>query len=274
MPESTSNTETLTRACTHIKTQDRPQRALRTEPEQTHPALRIRPKNQGDQRTNEHLKKARLRANIRITSQNINGAAAPSENMNYREKWGTISHTMHMEKIAILVIQETHLDQGMTEQLGRNFQKNLIILNSAHPNNPQAMAGVGFVINKQLIEPDEIELHELIPRRVVMLKIKWLKSCVATILNVYAPNDRNKHANFWVKIMMERRAKHLPIPDFTLGDFNVTEDTIDRAPPRLDDDAAIATLREVRHKWDIRDTWRWANPTERAFTYRAQTRNE
>ena len=55
---------------------------------------------------------------------------------------------------------------------------------------------MGFVINKQLIEPDEIELHELIPRRVAMLKIKWLKSCIATILNVYAPNDRNKHANF------------------------------------------------------------------------------
>jgi len=73
---------------------------------------------------------------------------------------------------------------------------------------------------------------------------------------------------------MERRAKHLPIPDFTLGDFNVTEDAIDRAPPRLDDEAAIAALREVRHEWDIRDTWRWANPTERAFTYRAQTRNE
>jgi len=56
--------------------------------------------------------------------------------MNYRGKWGMISHTMHTEKIAILVIQETHLDQGMTEQLGRNFQKNLIILNSAHPDNP------------------------------------------------------------------------------------------------------------------------------------------
>jgi len=136
------------------------------------------------------------------------------------------------------------------------------------------MAGVGFVINKQLIEPDEIELHELIPGRAAMLKIKWLKSCITTILNVYTPNNRNEHTNFWAKIMMERRAKHLPIPDFTLGDFNATEDAIDRAPPRLDDKATTATLREVRHEWDIRDMWRWANPTKRAFTYRAQTRNE
>jgi len=34
--------------------------------------------------------------------------------------------------------------------------------------------------------------------------------------------------------------------------------------------AAINTLRDVRHKWNMKDTWREANPTERAFTYRAQ----
>jgi len=204
----------------------------------------------------------------------MNGAAAPSENMNYREKWKLISHTMHVEKIAILAIQEAHLDQTMTEQLERNFEKNLKILISAHPDNPRSTAGVGFVINKQLIEPNEIELHELIPRRAATLRIKWLGSCAATILNVYAPNNRSEHANFWAKVITARRAKHLPIPDFTLGDFNVTEDAIDRMPPRIDDESAITTLREVRHEWDIRDTWRWANPTEIAFTYRAQTRNE
>ena len=42
-------------------------------------------------------------------------------------------------------------------------------------------------------------------------------------------------------------------------------------PPRLDDKSVIAALREVRHEWEIRDTWRWANPTKKAFTYRAQT---
>jgi len=245
MPESALNPVPPTRAHTHVETHNRAQWAQRTQPERTHPTPRIRPENQGDQQIKVHTNKARLRANIRITSQNVNGATAPSENMNYKEKWKTISDAMHTEKIAILVIQETHLDQVMTENLGKIFEKNLKILNSANPDSPRASAGVGFVINKQLIDPDEMEMHELIPGRAAILKIKWLKTCDATILNIYAPNERNQHPNFWAKTLTERRAKGLPIPHFTLGDFNITEDAIDRMPPRLDDETAIATLREV-----------------------------
>jgi exonuclease III len=175
----------------------------------------------------------------------VNRAAAPSENMNYREKWNMISGAIHAERAAILAIQESHLDQDITKQLGTNFEKNLKILNSAHPDNPQASAGVGFVINKQLIEPDKIEMHKLILGRAAMLKIKWLKMCITTILNVYAPNDRSKHASFWAKILTERQARHLPILDFTLGDFNVTEDAIDCMLPKLDNEATIDALREV-----------------------------
>jgi hypothetical protein len=54
----------------------------------------------------------------------------------------------------------------------------------------------------------------------------------------------------------------------------VTEDAIDRMPPKLDDKSTIVALREVKHNWGIRDTWCHANPTENAFTYRAQMRGE
>jgi exonuclease III len=177
---------------------------------------------------------------------------------------------MHTERIAILAIQESHLDHDMMETLRKSFEKNLVILNLTHPDTPQDMAGVSFVINKQLVELEEIEMSKLIPGRAVMLKMKWLKLCSATLLNIYAPNDRGEHTNFYTKIMTERQAKHLPIPDLTMGDFNITEDAIDRMPPRLDDESAIVALREVRHTWDIRDTWHQANPTENAFTYKAQ----
>ena len=255
MPISVLTREPLTRAHAHVEAPIEAPSGPNDHPECTHPTPRSRPENQGNKRTNEHTKKARLRANIRIMSQNVNGAAAPSKRMSYREKWKSISQAMHTEKIAILVIQEAHLDQTMMEQLGKIFEKNLKILISAHPDNPRAMAGVGFVINKQLIELNELEMHELIPRRAAILRVKWLGSCTATIANVYAPNDRSEHANFWVKVITKRRAKHIPKPDITLGDFNVTEDAIDRMPPRLDDESAIAALRELRHEWDMRDMW-------------------
>ena len=154
---------------------------------------------------NEHPRKRKSKANIKIASQNLNGAAAPSENMMFLNKWKQISDTMHMEKIAILVAQETHLDHNMLEQIQTKFEKNLTIIASEHPTTPRARAGVAFMINKKLINPDEVVTRELIPGRALMLKIKWLGNCTVTILNVYAPNQRNEHTNFWANVLTERR---------------------------------------------------------------------
>ena len=54
-----------------------------------------------------------------------------------------------------------------------------------------------------------------------------------------------------------------------LSDFNITKDTIDRYPPCLDDETAITTLRNKRHRWDLQDAWRHDHPNHQAFTYRA-----
>ena len=137
MPECVLNPVTQTRAHARVEVPSETPQGQHNHPARTHPTPRIRPENQGNENTNNHLKKARLRANIRITSQNVNGATAPLENMNYKEKWKSISQTMHAEKIAILVIQEAHLDQPMTEQLGKIFEKNLKILISAIPTTPE-----------------------------------------------------------------------------------------------------------------------------------------
>ena len=104
MPASALLPENPIEAQAYVKTQDKTQQALSNQMECIHPTPRIRPENHGNQQINEHLKKARLRANIRITSQNVNGAAAPSEHMNYKEKWKSISQTIHAEKIAVLAI--------------------------------------------------------------------------------------------------------------------------------------------------------------------------
>jgi hypothetical protein len=55
------------------------------------------------------------------------------------------------------------------------------------------------------------------------------------------------------------------------GNFNVTEDAIDRAPTKLDNKAATDKLRDTRLTWDVRDAWALRPPKRKAFMYRANT---
>jgi hypothetical protein len=61
------------------------------------------------------------------------------------------------------------------------------------------------------------------------------------------------------------------MPDFVLGDFNVTENTIDRFPQKPDNAEAVAALRDFRLALNIHDQWRHEYPKAREYTYRAIT---
>jgi hypothetical protein len=136
-------------------------------------------------------------------------------------------------------------------------------------NAPRATAGVAFVINKTLIEPKNLTSHEIQAGRALALNINWLEMENTTLLNVYAPNDRADHPAFWMNLETGRRTKGIARPNFLLGDFNLTEEAIDRMPAHLDDPRAIEALRELRHNWDLQDAWRKAYPEGRVFTYRS-----
>ena len=220
---------------------------------------------------NPRHNKPKLRANINIATLNMNGLSAPASNMSYLEKWTMINQTLNKYKIAILTIQKTHLDEEMTERICATYEKKMNIITSPDPENPRITAGVAFVINKSLIAPNKIKAHELCPRRVLAIEIDWLESETTRLINIYALNDRTAHLIFWNRIDEVRRNKGIPKLDFVLGDFNVTEEQIDRAPARLDDPNAIEALRDLRHAWEVHDTWRVAYPNEKSYTYRANT---
>lgn len=206
------------------------------------------------------------RANICIATLNVNGAA--TQNMDHKDKWSTINSTMKAERIAILALQETHLDEELLGDINSCFGKNLKIINSSTPDSPQTTAGVAIVLNKALIAPTSIKTHILKQGRAMAITLKWSSSKERTIMNVYAPNERDQHPAFWAQIELERRAKRIPNPDFVLGDFNVTEDEIDRSPPQENERIAIDALREMRQTWEIQDQWRYDNPSGRAFTHK------
>ncbi|KAG1870925.1 Endonuclease/exonuclease/phosphatase [Suillus tomentosus] len=174
---------------------------------------------------------------------------------------------MREKKIGILCLQETHLTQEHENQINALYSRRLKILNSRDEERPSTSAGVAFILNRELTNTDNIELKEIIPGRALALKTQWHNNDELNILNVYAPNDPTKHSDFWKQITdawTERDARRL---DIMLGDFNLTEDPLDRAPARTDNETAIEALRDLRDKLNIHDSWRKTHPDSRLFTY-------
>jgi hypothetical protein len=94
------------------------------------------PPTQGDAQSASAMPKHQnLRANISIASLNMNGYAAPASSMSSIEKWSAIYQTMKENKIAILALQETHLDNSLIHSIGECFRKILEVINSQLPTN-------------------------------------------------------------------------------------------------------------------------------------------
>jgi exonuclease III len=140
-------------------------------------------------RKNDPQKK---KANIKITSLNINGCHTSGENNISYEKWAEINATIKNEKIAILALQETHLDQETAQNIQNMFRKRIEIYNSELSHTPRSLAEVVFVINREHIDPSEIEMTELIKGRATAIKIKWREN-KTNLINIYAPNSKSKN---------------------------------------------------------------------------------
>lgn len=171
------------------------------------------------------------------------------------EKWSAVYNTIKDHKIAVLALQETHLDKETLHSINECFRKRLTVVNSELPRNPRTSAGVAFVINRALVAPKDFTTTELIEGRALAIKFKWHNDDDILLINIYAPNNRREHPDFWETVDSKRRAKGLRRPDMMLGDFNLTEERIDRTPAHLDDVNAIEALRNLRQCLDIEDSW-------------------
>ena len=253
------------------------------EPTPISPPRHINGRGSTDQRTTINVeelplpkppgkKSMRKHANIKIGTVNINGLHTGSENNNTFEKWAEINATMKTERIAILAVQETHLDEQNTQAITQAFGKRLRIINSQPEENPRASAGVAFILNKDLIEIEKIDTYELVKGRAIAIRLTWKKNNEETVLvNIYTPNRRGDHELFWETTENARKNKRLRKPDFVLGDFNVTEEPIDRSPAKHNAQGAVTALREFRLSAGVQDQWRHTFPKAQEFTYQATT---
>ncbi|KZT18892.1 hypothetical protein NEOLEDRAFT_1079062, partial [Neolentinus lepideus HHB14362 ss-1] len=170
------------------------------------------------------------RANITLGSLNINGRHAHQLGHSPISKWSSVHSLMRDQRIGILAVQETHLNNEYIDNINELYSKRIHVLNSADPDRPTASAGVAFIVNREIANINDLIFTEIVPGRAALLSTKWHKSQRFSILNIYAPNDHTQHPHFWAKIVAFWDTNHLPKPDFMLGDFNLVEDPIDRSP--------------------------------------------
>lgn len=112
---------------------------------------------------------------------------------------------MRAQKLGIIALQETHLSDQLTEQVSSLYHRRITILNSSCPTNPMGSAGVAFAINKEILDAKDVVFHELIPGRVIYISFKWQRDTTIKIVNVYAPNDLQKHPQFWAPRLYDGR---------------------------------------------------------------------
>lgn len=206
--------------------------------------------------SNDFLKVATL--NIRCRTSNIDGF--------HRDKWLEIYGVLNRNKIAILAIQESHLTEELANKINTLFETKLLLIHSPLPESNNT-AGVAIIINKGLLSTNKITHETLIPGRAIMVTIPWHADKPLKILNIYAPNDSNANEKFWDTLNEKINANPHLKPDTMVGDFNLTEDSLDRLPCHPDDPAAVTALGNLKSNLNLVDGWRRTYPDRREYSH-------
>ncbi|KAI0772299.1 Endonuclease/exonuclease/phosphatase [Trametes elegans] len=183
---------------------------------------------------------------------------------------------MREERIAILLLQETHLTDRRVADIHRMYAGSIKILHSAHPDAPTQKEGVAFVLNSKLINTSGAKLRVISPGRAAQLTVAWRGGDVRHLLCVYAPTSEGvveRRAFFRNVPIYYDQHPNVPCPHLMAGDFNNVEDPIDRLPVSLTHDASIEDLDDLKARLNLMlvDGWRATHPTECNYTFHRGT---
>ena len=149
--------------------------------------------------------------------------------------------------------------------------KRLHVSHSPNPDCPGGSAGVTIVINKELIHLEATTSTVLIPGRAIHVSITWKNGLTLSIINTYAPNALAEHPSFWTALKNTCLMCSIPSPELLTGDFNITDDPIDRAPAHPDPPTAVQALREFRNTYNLSNYWCLSHPSDHTFTFHNNT---
>jgi exonuclease III/ribonuclease HI len=210
----------------------------------------------------------KTKASILVASCNMKGRGEidhlnrPSAN----NKWLHINQIMRERKIGILALQETHMTNELEARIDDLFGKRLKTVHSTDANSPNSK-GVALVINKELLNTEDVKTKEIVAGRALVANIPWHNGEKLTVLTVYAPNRPDENRDFWNTISEKWENMRLPRPDLMLGDFNFVEAFIDRLPAHDDRPDIVQAFNRLKSSMKLADGWRLLNPGARNYTY-------
>ncbi|KAJ7301119.1 hypothetical protein DFH08DRAFT_827828 [Mycena albidolilacea] len=121
------------------------------------------------------------KAAIKIATLNMRGRF----DRDGQDKWLHINQIIRDNRIGVLALQETHLSSADNDKLNSLF---LVIVSTIDPLHPGAK-GTASVLNKRLINVNEVKQDVLIEGRALVLSVNWHADLTLRFLAIYAPNE-------------------------------------------------------------------------------------
>jgi exonuclease III len=250
-----------------------PQTPSRTIPQQGNGG---QPARQPKNLTQEEIKMIRLKTEretlwkslgktqgVKISSFNMKGRRDERK----KSKWAAITTVMRKQRLLVMAVQETHLNEEEADALTNKFPKIIVESNGTSTNS----GGVAFVLNKDLLNDLKWTHTELIPGRMSRLQVVTGDDNGLDIINVYAPNNNTEKAEFYEEVYKILTDLDDLVEPILMGDFNFVENAIDRAPQHEDNKKVTESFTKIRKKLALYDGWREHSPLEKQYTFFQET---
>ncbi|KAJ7924256.1 Endonuclease/exonuclease/phosphatase, partial [Mycena leptocephala] len=210
-------------------------------------------------------RKKRTKASTLVAALNIKGIGNPNP-WHPKHKRYHVNQLLKDNKVGVLVVGEGHINAARQSNIQNLFGRRLELIFSEDPISPNAK-GLAFVVNKDLLNTDNMQTWEIVPGWAMLLQLHTHKNKTLVVLGVYAPNAPTENAAFWKSLREFFEKSTTPKPDIMAGDTNIVAEAIYRLPSHTDLEAATTELDLLLTSLRLVDGWRKTYPNTRAYTY-------
>ncbi|TFK78070.1 hypothetical protein K466DRAFT_607349 [Polyporus arcularius HHB13444] len=191
------------------------------EEEHSQPAV---PNTQDTRRRREKKARKLRKTAIKIASLNINGYGNLVRD-HEDNKWGKLYRMMSDNRVAVLLLQETHLTNERMAAIHSMFAHKIRVFNSENRDAPTQREGVAIVLNARYVNPKDAAVIEIVPGKALQMSLTCQGGDVKTILCIYAPTSQGAaERKLFFEEVRNYYTNHpgVPRPDLMGGDFNTT----------------------------------------------------